>query len=48
MKIEKFEKLVTNLNDKTEYVTKQKLNIKQKFKASIKSQISFEKSLQTD
>ena len=39
MKIEKFEKLVANLHDKTEYV----IHIK-KFKASIKSWISFLKS----
>ena len=39
MKIEKVEKLVTNLHDKTECV----IHIK-KFKASIKSWINFEKS----
>ena len=39
MKIEKFEKLVANLHDKTEYV----IDIK-KIKTSIKSWISFEKS----
>ena len=39
MKIKIVEKLVANLHDKTEYV------INKKFKASIKSWISFEKSL---
>ena len=39
MKTEKVEKLVTNLRDKTKYV-----NTHRKFKTSIKSWISFEKS----
>ena len=46
MKIEKFEKLVANLHDKTEYVTCI-INLKQAFKSLkklFKSWVSFEKS----
>ena len=42
MKIEKVEKLVANLHNKTECYTHKK------FKACIKSWISFEKSSQSD
>ena len=42
MKIEKVQKLVTNLNDKKECCSHKE------FKASIKSRISFEKSSKSD